>query len=83
MASSVIINPWRDDYNQPDREPAYFQYCLWSSQRLPIACWWSMRRTNWPSNVSYYCVVDTDMLLSQAQYGRLRNLKLFPIGRAA
>ncbi|MDZ4717139.1 MAG: hypothetical protein SH847_01615 [Roseiflexaceae bacterium] len=31
-------------------------------------------------NVSYYCVVDTDMLLSQAQYGRLRNLKLFPMG---
>jgi hypothetical protein len=31
-------------------------------------------------NVNYYCVVDTDMLLSQSQYGRLRNLKLFPMG---
>jgi hypothetical protein len=30
-------------------------------------------------NVSYYCAVDSDMLLSQQQYGRLRNLKLFPM----
>lgn len=30
-------------------------------------------------NVNYYCAVDNDMLLSQQQYGRLRNLKLFPM----
>jgi hypothetical protein len=30
-------------------------------------------------NVSYYCAVDSDMLLSQQQFGRLRNLKLFPM----
>lgn len=31
------------------------------------------------ANISYACVVDTDMLLSQQQYGRLRNLKAFPM----
>ncbi len=31
-------------------------------------------------NVNYYCTVDSDILLTQAQYGRLRNLKLFPMG---
>jgi hypothetical protein len=31
-------------------------------------------------NVTYYCLVDTDQLLTQQQFGRLRNLKLFPMG---
>jgi hypothetical protein len=31
-------------------------------------------------NVSYYCAVDSDLLLSQKQYGRLRNLKSMPLG---
>ena len=31
-------------------------------------------------NVNYYCAVDSDILLTQPQYGRLRNLKLFPMG---
>jgi hypothetical protein len=30
-------------------------------------------------NVSYFCMVDKDMLLTQQQYGRLRNLRLFPM----
>lgn len=30
-------------------------------------------------NVTYYCVIDSDMLVNQQQYGRLRNLKLFPM----
>jgi len=31
------------------------------------------------ANISFACVVDTDMLVNQQQYGRLRNLKAFPI----
>ncbi|MGC9039660.1 MAG: hypothetical protein ACP5MJ_09175 [Roseiflexus sp.] len=31
------------------------------------------------ANMSYACVVDTDMLVNQQQYGRLRNLKAFPM----
>ncbi|MCS6839863.1 MAG: hypothetical protein NZ699_03480 [Roseiflexus sp.] len=31
------------------------------------------------ANMSYTCVVDTDMLVNQQQYGRLRNLKAFPM----
>jgi hypothetical protein len=31
-------------------------------------------------NVNYYCAVDSDVLLTQAAFGRLRNLKLFPMG---
>jgi hypothetical protein len=31
-------------------------------------------------NVTYYCAVDSDILLTQAQFGRLRNLKLFAMG---
>lgn len=31
------------------------------------------------ANISYACVVDTDMLVNQQQYGRLRNLKAFPM----
>ncbi|NWG19055.1 MAG: hypothetical protein HXY39_01900 [Chloroflexi bacterium] len=31
------------------------------------------------ANVSYACAVDTDMLVNQQQYGRLRNLKAFPM----
>ncbi|HWQ12885.1 MAG TPA: hypothetical protein VNL77_08795 [Roseiflexaceae bacterium] len=31
------------------------------------------------ANVTYACVVDTDMLVNQQQYGRLRNLKAFPM----
>jgi hypothetical protein len=30
-------------------------------------------------NVVYSCVVDSDMLVNQQQYGRLRNLKAFPM----
>jgi hypothetical protein len=30
-------------------------------------------------NVTYFCAVDTDMLLSQQSYGRLRNLKSMPM----
>ncbi|GAB4157473.1 MAG: hypothetical protein Fur005_11550 [Roseiflexaceae bacterium] len=30
-------------------------------------------------SVSYFCMVDNDVLLTQQQYGRLRNLKLFPM----
>jgi hypothetical protein len=31
-------------------------------------------------DVTYYCAVDSDVLLTQQQFGRLRNLKLFPMG---
>ncbi len=31
------------------------------------------------ASMSYACVVDTDMLVNQQQYGRLRNLKAFPM----
>lgn len=31
------------------------------------------------ANVTYYCVVDEDMLINQQQYGRLRNLKSLPM----
>jgi hypothetical protein len=31
------------------------------------------------ANVSYYCAVDSDMLVNQRQYGRLRNLKSLPM----
>ncbi len=31
------------------------------------------------ANISFACVVDTDMLVNQQQYGRLRNLKAFPM----
>jgi hypothetical protein len=31
------------------------------------------------ANVTYACAVDSDMLVSQQQYGRLRNLKAFPM----
>ncbi|HEU5087923.1 MAG TPA: hypothetical protein VFT99_10775, partial [Roseiflexaceae bacterium] len=30
-------------------------------------------------NLTYYAAVDSDMLLSQQQHGRFRNLKLFPM----
>ncbi|MEN9934350.1 MAG: hypothetical protein RLZZ387_929 [Chloroflexota bacterium] len=32
------------------------------------------------ANVAYAALVDTDMLVNQAQYGRIRNLKAFPMG---
>jgi hypothetical protein len=31
------------------------------------------------ANVAYYCAVDSDMLVNQQQYGRLRNLKSLPM----
>ena len=31
------------------------------------------------ANTSYTCVVDSDMLINQQRYGRLRNLKAFPM----
>ncbi|MFO7168513.1 MAG: hypothetical protein DIU80_010875 [Chloroflexota bacterium] len=31
------------------------------------------------ANLTYACMVDTDMLVNQQQYGRLRNLKAFPM----
>lgn len=31
------------------------------------------------ANMTYACAVDTDMLVNQQQYGRLRNLKAFPM----
>lgn len=31
------------------------------------------------TNVSYACAVDTEMLVNQQQYGKLRNLKAFPM----
>ncbi|HMO58842.1 MAG TPA: hypothetical protein PKA05_09730 [Roseiflexaceae bacterium] len=31
------------------------------------------------TNMIYSCVVDSDMLVNQQQYGRLRNLKAFPM----
>lgn len=31
------------------------------------------------TNVPYYCTVDSDMLVNQQQYGRLRNLKSTPM----
>jgi len=31
------------------------------------------------ANVTYYCLVDNDMLLNQQHYGRLRNLKSLPM----
>jgi hypothetical protein len=31
------------------------------------------------ANVSYYCLVDSDMLVNQQHYGRLRNLKSLPM----
>lgn len=31
------------------------------------------------TNVSYYSVVDEDQLINQQRYGKLRNLKLFPM----
>lgn len=30
-------------------------------------------------NITFYCTVDSDMLVNQQGYGRLRNLKLFPM----
>ncbi len=32
------------------------------------------------ANIPYFVVVDTDMLVNQQQYGRLRNLKSLPMG---
>jgi len=31
------------------------------------------------ANVTYYCAADSDMLITQQQYGRLRNLKSLPM----
>lgn len=31
------------------------------------------------TNVTYYCVVDEDQLINQQRFGKLRNLKLFPM----
>lgn len=31
------------------------------------------------ANVTFACAVDSDLLVSQAQYGRIRNLKAFPM----
>ena len=30
-------------------------------------------------NITFYCAVDSDMIVNQQGYGRLRNLKLFPM----